>query len=194
MGDREVREQAELLVDDADAELVRASRRRDVDLLAVDLDPAGCGFVVAGEDLQQRRLSGTVLADEPVDRAALDNEVDTVQGQRPRKALRHLLSRTSGGAAPGTRRFLVVLAPHRVTAAREAYVDLQFRVDHGAVTSSSRSSGSDPTNGKVLSLLCMSFAIFVTHAALTGVTSIESTCWTCSPAPFASATANFENA
>src|SRR5207244_3578336 len=66
----------------------RAARRRDLDPLAVELDLAGGRLVVAGEDLQQRRLAGAVLAEQPVDLAALDGQVDAVQGERAREALR----------------------------------------------------------------------------------------------------------
>src|SRR5207249_1783446 len=86
--DREVREQRELLVDDADPELARAPRASHLDPLALELDLPLARLVVAGEDLQQRRLAGAVLAQQPVDLAALDGEVDAVQGQRAREALR----------------------------------------------------------------------------------------------------------
>ena len=87
--DRQVRQQAQLLVDDADPELVRPPRRRDFDLLAVDLDPARRRLVVAGEHLEQRRLPRAVLAYEAVDRRALDDEIDAVERERAREALGH---------------------------------------------------------------------------------------------------------
>ena len=86
--DRQVREQAQLLVDDADAELVRMRGARDLDRLAAELDAPGRRRMVAREDLQQGRLAGTVLAEEAVDRACLDVEVDVIEGQRAREALR----------------------------------------------------------------------------------------------------------
>ena len=46
----------------------------DLDLLAVEEDLAAVGPHDAGEDLHQRRLAGAVLADDGVDRAALDLE------------------------------------------------------------------------------------------------------------------------
>src|SRR5207249_1871399 len=102
--DRQVRQQAELLVDDADPELVRTPRRRDVDLLALDLDPAGRGLVIAREDLEQRRLPGAVLADEAVDRRAIDDEVDAVERERPREALRHAGDAKEGNGPGHARR------------------------------------------------------------------------------------------
>ena len=43
--------------------------------------------VVAGEDLQERRLAGAVLAQQPVDGARLDVQVDLVERERAREAL-----------------------------------------------------------------------------------------------------------
>ncbi len=48
--------------------------------LAEQGDLAVVGLVVAGEDRDEGRLARPVLADDPVDRAGLDGEVDTVVG------------------------------------------------------------------------------------------------------------------
>src|SRR6266576_631894 len=50
---REVRHEAELLMDDADAELLRRTRSGDVHVGAVQADPSGVPVVDAGEDLHQ---------------------------------------------------------------------------------------------------------------------------------------------
>src|SRR5258708_628659 len=38
--------------------------------------PPAIGLVIAVEDVHQRRLAGAVLADQPVNRAARDDEID----------------------------------------------------------------------------------------------------------------------
>ena len=55
--------------------------------LAVDEDRALVGLMGAVERLHQRRLTGSVLADDGVDRAASDLEVDAVVGDHAREAL-----------------------------------------------------------------------------------------------------------
>src|SRR5205807_10277955 len=65
----EVRHEAELLMDDADAELLRSSRSRDVHVGAVQTDPSGVPAVDAGEDLHEGRLARAVLSDERMDLA-----------------------------------------------------------------------------------------------------------------------------
>ncbi len=77
---REGRHQQAVLVDEADAELGRALRAHRRDGFAVDRDGAFVGHMEAGEDLDEGRLAGTVLADEAVDLAAADLERGTVEG------------------------------------------------------------------------------------------------------------------
>ena len=50
------------------------------DRRAVDADLAGVSLIEAVENRHQRRLAGAVLADDAVDHAALDNEIDVVVG------------------------------------------------------------------------------------------------------------------
>ena len=76
-----------MLVDHADAVADRLARGADADRLAVDADLAGVGFVEAVEDRHQRRLAGAVLADDAVDDAALDDEIDVVVGVNRAEAL-----------------------------------------------------------------------------------------------------------
>ena len=54
--------------------------RRSVDRLAVDADRPGVGAQHAGEDLDERRLAGAVGAEQGVDLAGRDREVDGAQG------------------------------------------------------------------------------------------------------------------
>ena len=55
--------------------------------LAVDQDLAAVGLVEAVEDVHQRRLAGAVLADDAVDRAGRDDEVDVAVGVDRAEAL-----------------------------------------------------------------------------------------------------------
>jgi hypothetical protein len=63
--------------------LVRGRQRR----LAVDGDLAFVGLVDAGQDLDQRRLAGAVLADERRHLARIELERDLVQRRTPGKRL-----------------------------------------------------------------------------------------------------------
>ena len=69
LGDRQVGEERRLLVDDRDARGLGLRGRAEVDRLAVEQQLAAVAAVHAGDDLDQRRLAGAVLADEGVDRA-----------------------------------------------------------------------------------------------------------------------------
>ena len=64
LGDREPGDDLRLLVDDADAGLVRLAGGGEADLAAVDQDRPGVGRVLALEDADQGRLAGAVLADQ----------------------------------------------------------------------------------------------------------------------------------
>ena len=65
-----------MLVHHADAGRDRLARTADAHRLAVDADLAGVGLVEAVDDVHQRRLAGAVLADDAVDDAARDDEID----------------------------------------------------------------------------------------------------------------------
>ena len=56
------RKQQQLLIDRGDARALRLERAGERHLLAVDADAALVGRVHAGDDLDQRRLAGAVLA------------------------------------------------------------------------------------------------------------------------------------
>ena len=76
-----------MLEDHADAVADRFARGADAHRLAVDPDLAGVGFIEAVEDRHQRRLAGAVLADDAVDEAALDDEIDVGVGVNRAEAL-----------------------------------------------------------------------------------------------------------
>ena len=70
-------------MDEGDRQLVR----RRVDDAAAQADLAGVGAMDAGEDLDQRRLAGAVLAEQRMHLAGADVEVDSVERQRAGEAL-----------------------------------------------------------------------------------------------------------
>ena len=80
LGDVEVWDQVELLVDGRDAVLDGLRRRRERGLLAVPGDGAGVGLVEPGEHLDQGGLAGAVLAEQAVHLTRSYVEVDAVQG------------------------------------------------------------------------------------------------------------------
>ena len=67
LGDRPLREEVELLVDDAHPPLLRLPRVAEADLLAVEEDRPRVGLIGADEDLHQGALAGAVLADDGMD-------------------------------------------------------------------------------------------------------------------------------
>jgi hypothetical protein len=79
LDDVHARHQGELLVDEGEAAKGRRMRRLDRHRRAVDGDRPGIRMLEAGEDADQRRLAGTVGADEAVDLAGTDVEADAVQ-------------------------------------------------------------------------------------------------------------------
>ena len=84
---REVVGEHEVLEDHADAVADRRRRGPEVLHLAVDEDRSLVGLMGAVQRLHQRRLAGAVLADDGVDRAAADLEVDAVVGDDAGEAL-----------------------------------------------------------------------------------------------------------
>ena len=64
--------QRQRLVDRLDAVALGVARRCDVGLLAVDVDLAGIGPVGAGQDLDQGRLAGAVMAEQADDLAGME--------------------------------------------------------------------------------------------------------------------------
>ena len=79
LADRQVRQQAELLVDDADARVARLRRARVAHVAALDPVLALVALDGAGEDLDQRALAGAVLAGEAVDLAGAQLERDVLE-------------------------------------------------------------------------------------------------------------------
>ena len=69
-----------MLMHHADAVADRLARRGDAHRLAVDANFAGVGLVEAVEDRHQRRFAGAVFADDAMNDAALDAQIDVVVG------------------------------------------------------------------------------------------------------------------
>jgi hypothetical protein len=82
VGDREIGHQRQLLEHDGDAEPARPGDVADRDRRAVDADLAGVGPVDAGENLGERRLARTVLAQERVDLSGSELQVGATVNAR----------------------------------------------------------------------------------------------------------------
>ncbi len=76
LGDRQVRHYRQLLMHHADAGVERIAGGAESHLLPVDAHAAAEIRVHAGDDLHQRLLAGAVLADEAMDFAGAEREVD----------------------------------------------------------------------------------------------------------------------
>ena len=85
--DGALRKQAQLLIDDADAELAGGLGGIDGQLLAIEEDAPGIGADHAGQNLHQRGFAGAVLAHHRVDGAGLDLQIHAVEGHHPAVAL-----------------------------------------------------------------------------------------------------------
>ncbi len=87
LGDGQPLDEVELLVDRRDAEVHRGLGVTEPHLLALPGDDALVGLVHAGENLDERRLAGPVLAEQAVHLAGPDVEVDPVERDDAREAL-----------------------------------------------------------------------------------------------------------
>ena len=76
---RALRQQAQLLMDDADPGAARDDRVRKCDLPPIEPDGSAIGPIDAAEDLDQRRFSGAVLAAQRMNLAARAAEADGVK-------------------------------------------------------------------------------------------------------------------
>ena len=88
--DAELGEQAQVLVDEGDAAL-----HGGVIANSPQLDAARVWSMDTGEDLDERRLAGAVLADERVDLTDADVEVDVIECEGARKLLRQAADRAA---------------------------------------------------------------------------------------------------
>ncbi len=79
VGDRQRRRQRQVLVDGLDAGVARLHRRTELHRLAFELDFALVGIDGAGDRLDQRGFSGTVVADHGEDFAGIEIEIGIVE-------------------------------------------------------------------------------------------------------------------
>jgi hypothetical protein len=95
LGNRQGRDEAELLEDHADPERLGIEGAADLYRLSVDLDLTAVGGVDPFQDLHQGRLAGTVTPDESVDLARHQLKVDTMQDPGAGEALGDSVIRTA---------------------------------------------------------------------------------------------------
>ncbi|GAB3705576.1 hypothetical protein GCM10028793_36530 [Nocardiopsis oceani] len=91
VGHRHVGDEVELLVDGGDALAFGVLGVPDDGLPSLDEDAPPVGQVRAGEDLDERALSGPVLTQQDVDLAAAQVEVDVVERDHAREGLAYAL-------------------------------------------------------------------------------------------------------
>ena len=97
LGDRHVGGEGEFLIDRDNADALGVVGRREDDRLAIEFDFARVCAVRAGQDLQQRRLAGAVLAKQGVDLGLAHFEMDVLERKHAGETLAdpgHLEDRT----------------------------------------------------------------------------------------------------
>src|SRR5690606_30083819 len=107
LSNRQEGHQGQFLVDDDDARAFAVGNAVEGSRLALEdhLSLEVALRMHAAQDLHERRLSGAVLANEGVDFAALDPEIDVVESLHSRKALgnaAHFQNRVHGPPSAGT--------------------------------------------------------------------------------------------
>ena len=100
---RHHRDEHEVLMHHPDAGVDRGLRRAELHRLAGDHDLALVRVVEPVEDVHQGRLAGTVLAEERVDLALAQVEVDVVVGHGAREALGDVAHLEHGAGRVGHR-------------------------------------------------------------------------------------------
>ncbi len=88
LGDRKVGGDAQFLVHHADTGRAGIARRTEMDWHTIEQHPALEGGIDAGDDFHQGALAGPVLADEPVNFAGPQHEIDIPKGLDAAKRLR----------------------------------------------------------------------------------------------------------
>ncbi len=99
LGDAEALDEVELLVDRRDPEVHRGLRVGEAYLLPLPADGAFVGLVDPGEDLDEGRLAGAVLAEEAVHLAGADVEVHPTECDHSRETLHDVGHAQEGGGA-----------------------------------------------------------------------------------------------
>ena len=101
--DAAVVHQVELLMNDADAEILRGSRARDIHRLAVDANLARVLLVHARQHFHQRGLAGAILAHQRVHFASHQLEPAVVERAHARKRFAEILDRDKRNHGPASR-------------------------------------------------------------------------------------------
>ena len=111
--DRKLRDQRQILVDGLDSVCARVLNRAEVDALAPDDHIAPVLRVEPAQDLDERALAGSVVADETKHLALVQGEVDAAQDDERAEALRHAANLECDlGRGGGGRRRLCGLRVH----------------------------------------------------------------------------------
>ena len=117
-------DEAEVLVDHADARIERVARRMELDRLAVELDRALVGAVETGEDVREGCLPGAVLTEQRVHLPRRRLEVDPLVRDNAGEPLAdpgHADRRDRGGAGRAGASLLQIASasslPHEPTGA-----------------------------------------------------------------------------
>jgi hypothetical protein len=102
LGDGEVREKRKVLVDDLNAEARSLARRKAFKALALDADfSAPLRRLDAGDNLDQRRFSRAVLANETMHLADFHGEIDLPQRMHAAEDLRDAVKLEKSGHIGG---------------------------------------------------------------------------------------------
>src|ERR1700722_8341448 len=80
LGYAHVRDQIELLVDDADTESETDTRIERTEAATFDIDRSSVRSLGPAEDPHQRRFAGAVFTNQAMDLTAADREINTLQG------------------------------------------------------------------------------------------------------------------
>ena len=97
--DAHQRDHAEILEHRGDAQFGRVARAPEMHRLAVDQDLAGARAIDPGEDLDQRRLAGAVVAEEAMHLSGMDLDVDVAKRDDRAEMLRHAAKLDGGNNA-----------------------------------------------------------------------------------------------
>ena len=102
--DRKLRDQREVLVDGLDPVRAGSLDRVEADPLAADDHLAAVLLVEAAQDLDERALAGSVVADEPEHLALAQREVDAAENDERAETLGHAAHLERGPGRLGRRR------------------------------------------------------------------------------------------
>ena len=152
--DRQFRHQAEFLEDRADPHHARRVRLKAGEALRQEPELAGVRSEGAGDDVDQGRFAGAVLAKQHMDLAGAQVEIDVVERQHAREALAdadHLQEKVVAGRLRGPRSFSNSAVDHDDPAVWSG------SASHGALTENTalKSAGARTRPRLILSILSL---------------------------------------